>query len=110
MTFPTPLHSRVVRIRIDSGNLTSTQIENVGIDNILFSQAAVPVYVDLGLYPGVIVYGTVGRSYRIDYVDSVSVTNWTPLVTLPLTNNPTVHVDVYPPGTPRRFYRAVELP
>jgi hypothetical protein len=110
LAFPTPLHARVVRIRIDSGNLGSVNLQNIGIDNILFSQAQVPVYVDVNLYPGVKVYGTVGRMYRIDYVDDATATNWTPLTTLLLTNNPTVHVDIYPPGTPRRFYRAAESP
>jgi len=109
LSFPTPLHARVVRIRIDSSNLGSSALQNIGIDNVLFSQAAVPVYTDVALYPGVKVYGTPGRTYRIDYVDGLTNTVWSPLTTVLLTNNPTLHVDIVPPGTPRRYYRAVEL-
>lgn len=109
LSFAAPLQARVLRIRIDSGNL-GTSLENIGIDNVHYSQTTVPVFTDVALYPGVKVYGTLGRTYRIDYVDAVNVTTWTPLTTLQLTNNPSTHVDVYPPGTPRRFYRAVELP
>lgn len=109
VTFPTPLHARVVRIQLDSSNLGPSALQNIGIDNVLFSQAMVPVYTDVALFPGVQVYGTPGRAYRIDYVDGLTNTVWTPLTTLVLTNNPTLHVDIVPPGTPRRFYRAVEL-
>ncbi|MFM1770604.1 MAG: hypothetical protein RJA22_3133 [Verrucomicrobiota bacterium] len=109
LSFTNPLHARVVRIVIDSSNLGSSGLQNIGIDNLLFSQAMVPVYTDIELFPGVKVYGTPGRHYRIDFVDGVTNPTWTPLATLLLTNNPTVHVDLVPPGTPRRYYRAVEL-
>lgn len=55
--------------------------------------------------------GLEGRSYRIEYLDSVPGTapNWQPLRTLSLTNSPSVVTDTTATGS-QRFYRAVLLP
>jgi hypothetical protein len=109
ITFLQPIQARVLSIRIDSTNLGILS-DRVCIDNIQFSQVAVPVYVDIALYPGLSVYGTVGKTYRVDYVDRLQPADWAPLATLVLTNNPTRFIDYDARSTSARYYRAVELP
>jgi len=63
-------------------------------------------------YPAIIITGTVGQAYRIDYATSLTpTTNWTTLkfVTLP-TASPYLIYDNSAVGTnPQRFYRAVSI-
>ena len=74
----------------------------------IISTNATSAQVTIGLYPGISITGGLGDSYRLDYANSVSSTNWTPLtfVTLP-TPSPYVVIDRSAPGADHRFYRAV---
>ena len=66
-------------------------------------------YLLLGLYPGLSLHGTLGRTYRIDYtVDVAAPTNWLPLASVMLTNSPWMWFDTTATNASQRFYRAVE--
>jgi hypothetical protein len=61
--------------------------------------------------PGIQVNGEAGTTYRIDYLPQAAVTgNWTPLVTVTLTNNQQYYCDLSALGQPARFYRLVQVP
>ncbi len=62
------------------------------------------------LYPGIRLNGLFGHSYRIDYADNLTPTNWNFLryVTAP-TSAASLFFDPQSPGSTNRFYRAVEV-
>lgn len=72
------------------------------------------VGLNIALYPGLTITGTVGCQYRIDYTTFLnpnpSLTAWTTLTTLTLMSSPFLYVDTTAPATGTRFYRAVPLP
>lgn len=72
------------------------------------------VGLNLAMYPGLTITGTVGCRYRIEYTTFLnpnpSLTVWTALTTLTLASSPFLYVDTSAPATGTRFYRAVPLP
>lgn len=57
------------------------------------------------------IFGTVGSTYRLDYLTDVQNTNsWSPLYTNVLPSSPYFWVDVTSTNQPRRYYRAVRVP
>lgn len=61
-----------------------------------------------GAQAGLIISGTIGNQYRIDYANSLnSPVTWSVLKTVTLTSSPQTVLDESSPGQPRRFYRAV---
>lgn len=72
------------------------------------------VGLNIALYPGLTITGSVGCQYRIEYTTFLnpnpSLTVWTPLTTLTLSSSPFLYVDTTAPATGTRFYRAVPLP
>ena len=66
---------------------------------------------DVSAVPAISINGTIGASYRLEYVETFgSVSNWTELATVTLTNTPQVYVDYSAVGHPRRFYRVMVMP
>ncbi|MCX6925291.1 MAG: immunoglobulin domain-containing protein [Verrucomicrobia bacterium] len=62
------------------------------------------------LLPGIVIQGTVGLKYRVDYTLSLTPpVDWQPLATVTLSTSPYVYVDTQNGGQ-QRFYRAVLLP
>ncbi len=60
---------------------------------------------------GLDIYGTTGKTYRIDYTGNLLPTNvWTPLSNVFLPTSPFFWIDTNSAGQSRRFYRSVELP
>ena len=65
----------------------------------------------LNLLAGLDIYGTVGLTYRIDYLSDVTNTNsWTALTNITLPASPYFWVDLSSTNQPKRFYRSVWLP
>ena len=67
-----------------------------------------PAYVtvaSLAVRPTITIAGAVVKTYRIEYADILTPTNWMPLTNLVLTVSPQHHVDFTAEGQPRRFYR-----
>ena len=58
------------------------------------------------------VYGTVGRTSRIESVNSLlnGSNNWTTLTNVPMQSNPAIWTDAGSSNQPRRFYRSLYLP
>ncbi|MEO8428614.1 MAG: LamG-like jellyroll fold domain-containing protein [Verrucomicrobiota bacterium] len=66
---------------------------------------------DLHLYAGITIDGTVGLNYRVDYTESLApTTNWLALTNLTLTSSPFLLFDIQSTNSPKRFYRAVLIP
>lgn len=62
------------------------------------------------LNPGILVYGTMGTTYRIEYVSQAGATNWMTLTNLVLPSSPHLIFDPQPATMAARFYRAVQTP
>jgi hypothetical protein len=87
-----------------------------GVDVAITGQRQVsenpPALLSLDLYAGVMVTGTVGQTYRMEWSPVVSGGDWTPAATVVLTNAMQLWVDPSAPARSgsNRFYRAVLLP
>jgi uncharacterized repeat protein (TIGR03803 family) len=68
-----------------------------------------PADLQLNLYPGLTLQGTVGGRYQIEYNTDLTTTNWIPLTTIMLPSSPYLYVDTNSPAVANRFYRAVGL-
>lgn len=75
------------------------------------SDPFVDVGINAGFPPSLQLSGLQGRTYRVDYSDTVvqGSNNWKPLTTVLLTNSPSTLMDTNAPGS-NRFYRAALLP
>jgi len=61
-------------------------------------------------YPGLVITGTVGNSYPIEYVTTLSnVNNWITLTNLVLPSSPYLLIDTSAGNAPRRFYRETNV-
>ena len=63
------------------------------------------------LYASILIRGTVGFNYRIEYRETLDPSaQWQPLATITLTTNPYRFVDAQSNGQQKRFYRAILVP
>jgi hypothetical protein len=69
-----------------------------------------PPVIGLNLYAGIRIEGTLGRTYRIEYVTAAESADWITLTNLVLFSTPFTIVDPAPASEARRYYRAVEVP
>jgi N-acetylneuraminic acid mutarotase len=65
---------------------------------------------DIKMYAGLTVIGNVGGTYRIEYKNTLSATNWTTLTNMVLPASPYLFIDSTSPSAQQRFYRAVPTP
>jgi hypothetical protein len=72
--------------------------------------SAPPSTVDLALYAGIRVEGTVGRTYRIEYATDLDHADWMVVTNLVLPASPFTVFDPTPASAPKRYYRALEVP
>jgi hypothetical protein len=105
-----PFAGRLAELKIMN---TSTNVhEPTVLDNIVFSPDPAPGRADLqiDLYAGLLITGTTGATYRVEYTSVQPYTNWTTLTNLLLTTSPYFYADPTPVASqPKRFYRAVAL-
>ncbi|MHB8522349.1 MAG: immunoglobulin domain-containing protein [Limisphaerales bacterium] len=104
-----------------SVTLTNVKIANAGNYSVVISNdygsidshPVILTYTDaatvvLGLHPSLAIYGTPGKTYRIDYSEDVNgPVTWTTLTNVTLATTPQVWVDVSQPIGSSRFYRVV---
>ncbi|HOX03829.1 MAG TPA: LamG domain-containing protein [Verrucomicrobiota bacterium] len=69
-----------------------------------------PVIGDLSLFAGFTLTGTIGRTYRIEWANSMESEHWSPAETLTLTSSSQLWVDLNKPVQATRFYRVIALP
>jgi len=72
--------------------------------------SANPFSLNLNVYAGLTVWGQTGKTYEIDYKNSLADTNWTLLTTFVLSNSPSIYFDTNSAYSSQRFYRSVVLP
>jgi hypothetical protein len=63
----------------------------------------------IGLFAGIQVEGTLGRTYRIEYSATLPGTNWMALTNLSLPSSPYFFLELTSTNKARRFYRAVPI-
>jgi hypothetical protein len=101
---PSGLPAGPVAVTVSSTGQTSGTLSFGGADPYASSLV-------LKMLAGLDIYGTVGMTYRIDYLSDVTNTNnWTALTNLTLPSSPYFWVDVSSTNQPRRFYRSVRVP
>ena len=65
---------------------------------------------DVHMYAGLNLSGSVGTTYEIQYSSTVSGANWQPLADITLTNSPYLYFDTNSATASPRFYRALVKP
>jgi hypothetical protein len=60
------------------------------------------------MYAGLTIYGQIGTTYEIDCCNNLSISNWTALTTMVLSNSPCLYIDTNSTDFSHRFYRAVQ--
>jgi hypothetical protein len=106
--------NRVLALRTlsadEAGSYTVVVSNNSGSVTSQLALLGVLPGLDIRMIPGILISGTVGKSYRIDFINAVGSTNgWTTLSTVTLTNSPEYYFDVSALGQPSRIYRLIEL-
>jgi len=86
------------------------KVRFVFLDNVKVVPHDSPVTIDLGFYPGIRVNGRIGRSYVVEYIETLTSTNWNQLQYVTLQTSSQFVFDTTSPNRTNRFYRAVELP
>ena len=87
-----------------------------GVDETITGQrqpsscANPPALLSIDLYAGVMLAGTVGQTFRVEWSQVADGGTWTPVATLILTNATQLFVDASSPCRSNRFYRAVLVP
>jgi len=98
-----PVVTDKVRISATSGDagLAVSEVQ-------LNGTAALALRIDFSTgQPGILVYGGIGSTNRIEYTTVLPATNWTTLTNIVITNEPTIWYDAGFAGDSSRFYRAV---
>jgi hypothetical protein len=62
---------------------------------------------DVHMYAGLTLSGSIGTTYEIQYSTNVNGPTWQPLADITLTNSPYLYFDTNSASAPKRFYRAV---
>ena len=97
-------------------NLTLSQSGSYSVVASNFAGAVVSTAATLTVAPiqGIVMpitlSGTIGSSWRIDYVNDLGTSNWATLATVTLTNLSQVYLDTSALSQPQRFYHVVPLP
>ena len=71
----------------------------------------IPPTLELNIYPGLLVTGTVGLNYRVDYAEKLAPTTWLTLSNIVgLPSSPYFVLDPQAATVPSRYYRALLVP
>jgi len=93
--------SQIIVLTAGSGYLTSPDV-------IIALPDLQPSILSLKMVPQLTVYGAVGSTTQVQWVNEFGDTNaWTILTNVVLTSNPMVFYDTILPSGPKRFYRAI---
>ena len=91
------------------GNFQTIGLDEISLVKFPLLQARL-LPVEGRLLPFVSLDGGVGRTYRVEYVDSLSDTNaWQTFTNIVLSSSPFLLFDTQSTNAPQRFYRATEL-
>ena len=87
------------------------------LDNVVLVEgpgipATLAITLDAGapLHAEIHISGTVGKTYRVEYVAELPSTNWITLTNLALPTSPYQVLDPTPASAGRRYYRAIAIP
>jgi hypothetical protein len=94
-----------------SGNYTVVVTNSAGAATSQPATLSVLPGLNINMVPAITMFGEVGQTYRLDYINAVGPTNdWRVVVTVTLANNPQFYFDLSAIGQPTRFYRLVQVP
>jgi hypothetical protein len=99
-------------------SIASTTVNDVGRYTVVVSNyagmvtstAAGLALVDLKMFAGLIITGTVGTHYRIEFTTTLNNPVWAALATVTLPASQYIYIDYGSPSAANRYYRAVPLP
>jgi len=74
------------------------------------STGAVLSFLDLKMYAGLTIIGSVGSTYRVEACDNPATGNWTAITNITLPSSPYFWLDTESGSMPKRFYRTVPVP
>jgi hypothetical protein len=80
----------------------------VGFSTVGSMEALIPFSMSVNMYAGLTIYGQIGSTYEIDCCNNLSISNWTALTTMGLSNSPCLYIDTNSTYFSHRFYRAVQ--
>ncbi|MDB6035541.1 MAG: hypothetical protein JWM16_5879, partial [Verrucomicrobiales bacterium] len=104
---PGALGSSLVLTNLGSANAGNYTVVVSSQTGSTTSSPAKVTLTSLVMLPTVVLEGSVGNQYQIQFKNSVADTNWTVLTNIALPTNPYLHVDYTAQGKPNRFYRVV---
>lgn len=79
-------------------------------DDFQFVEQPTSSVLNIAMYAGLTITGTIGFTNEIQYQDSLNSSNWLPLADIVLPTSPYFFVDTNSAYSPQRFYRAVAQP
>lgn len=72
---------------------------------------SVTPYLNVFMVPTITMFGGIGTTYSLSYINAIgSTNNWTLLTTVTLTNSPQLYFDLSATGQPSRYYRLIQVP
>ena len=100
-------------VRVEFSRI-GNQEDGFGFDDMTIGRVeqvhSEPASLDIGLYAGVGITGTVGATYRIEYSVMLPSTNWTALTNIVLPSSPYLYFDTQSvTNHGQRYYRALTL-
>ena len=113
MTFFGIIDTQSPFIRVEFSRV-GNQEDGFGFDDMTIGRAEQvhpePASLDIGLYAGIEITGTVGATYRVEYSVTLSNTNWTALTNIVLPSSPYLYFDAQSvTNHAQRSYRAVTV-
>src|SRR5439155_13421866 len=106
-------------VRINPANNTQAIVSKGGFLSLSLSlivagfsvpASNAPAQLDLQMYAGISIQGTIGGSYNVQYTQPLNSTNWLSLTNIILPSSPYLFVDTTGTNRAKRFYRAVGVP
>lgn len=88
---------------------SSNDVWIAGSDGVLLHSLELAT-MDIHMYAGLSISGSVGATYEVQYSTKVNTNNWQPLANIVLPTSPYLFFDTNSPSAPQRFYRTVLIP
>ena len=93
-----------------TGSYTLVASNSAGSTTSVPAVVSVAPVLGVNLVPAITMYGGIGTTYRLEYINVVGPTNgWTPLTNITITTSPQIYFDMSALGQPARFWRLTQV-